>query len=200
MQPLRGPDLPGARADSPYCAGKRDCALKAKLSSRETALTRDCGHARLCLHEAALTRELLSRETALSRGSVLTQHCASNERSGSFSGIGGNVKPVLAGLLALVLALGIAGLAVEARAQPVPASAVGYHPLPEATKKKKATPSATATPRPSAVTTTRRPVDIEGERWVQIAMLAGGGLLAAVLAFFTVGTVLRFSAKRRARR
>lgn len=115
------------------------------------------------------------------------------------------MKPLLAVLVALLLACTLTGWpVVGASADQAPAGA-GAHPAPEATKKKKAKPTAspTATPTPAApraTVPTRRPVDAEGERWVQIAMFAGGGLLAAVLGFFAIGSVLRFTAKRRAGR
>ncbi len=79
-----------------------------------------------------------------------------------------------------------------------PAYAAGAHPMPEATKQKKtpkATPSATpsAEPRP----TTRSQAEIEGDRWVQLALVVGGGLLGCVLVFFLIGSLLRRRPRRR---
>lgn len=107
---------------------------------------------------------------------------------------------------ALVLALTLTGAPASGASISRPAAPVaGLHPMPEATKtpKPKKTPKATATPSPEVtatpISTTRRPVDEEGERWVQLAMLVGGGLLGAVLVFFAVGSLLRLGNRRRGR-
>lgn len=101
------------------------------------------------------------------------------------------MKSVAILFTALVLALG-AGVVVSSAATAPPAQAAGLQPVPEATTKKtpkpKATPT-TATPTPLA--TTRRPIDEEGDRWVQLALVGGGGLLACVVVFFGVGTLRR---------
>jgi hypothetical protein len=105
------------------------------------------------------------------------------------------MKPLVAGLAALVLALtfGLSASALPAQAGPVP-----HHVLPAApakTTKPKPKPSATPTPTPSpsATATSRRrtAADEEGERWVQLALVAGGGLLGAVALFFGIGALLR---------
>jgi hypothetical protein len=110
------------------------------------------------------------------------------------------MKPMTLLVAALVLVLGVGLIATGGPVPGQPAFAAGQ-PLPEATKKKtpKAKPSATptvATPSPVA---TRRPIDDEGERWVQLAVIGGGGLLACVLAFFGIGALLRHRTKVKAR-
>lgn len=121
---------------------------------------------------------------------------------------GGAVKTLVAMVAALVVALTLAGLPFSgAHAEPRPADFAGQRPMPEATKKKtpKATAKPTATPsvQPTATPVpmpTRRPVDEEGERWVRIAMIAGGGLLGIVLVFFGIGSLLRYTGRRRSAR
>ncbi len=113
--------------------------------------------------------------------------------------------------LALTLALGgtpasgtpASGHAVDRPAAPV----AGAHPEPLATKKPKPKKTPKPSPSPSvsqsptpAPAPTRRPVDEEGERWVQLAWVVGGGLLGSVLAFFAIGSLMRFTARRRAGR
>jgi pyruvate/2-oxoglutarate dehydrogenase complex dihydrolipoamide acyltransferase (E2) component len=108
------------------------------------------------------------------------------------------MKPLVAGLAALALALTL-GLSAPAPAQADPVGgAVPQHVLPAApsktTKPKpKPKPSATPTPSPSVTATPRgrTAADEEGERWVQLAMVAGGGLLGAVALFFGIGALLR---------
>lgn len=102
---------------------------------------------------------------------------------------------------ALVLAVGVGVLASGPLATSQPAFAAGAHPAPEATKKTpkpKKTPTPSVTPSSAAPTfgPTRRPVDDEGERWVQLALVGGGGLLAAVFAFFGIGALLRHRSRR----
>ena len=115
------------------------------------------------------------------------------------------MKPWVAGLAALVLALTF-GLNASARpAQAGPAlGPVPQHVLPAAptkTTKPKPKPSVTPTPTPSpsATTTTRgrSAADEEGDRWVQLALVAGGGLLGAVALFFGIGALLRRRPKPR---
>ncbi len=109
------------------------------------------------------------------------------------------MKPLVACLAALVLAL---TLGLSASGQPANAyparEPVPQHVLPAAptkTTKPKPKPSVTPTPTPSpsASATTRRrtAADEEGERWVQLALVAGGGLLGAVILFFGIGALLR---------
>lgn len=108
---------------------------------------------------------------------------------------------------ALVIAISLTGAPASGASISVQAGPVaGLHPMPEATKstKKKKTPKPTVTtPSPEVtatpISTTRRPVDEEGERWVQLAWLVGGGLLGSVLVFFAVGSLLRLGARRRKR-
>ena len=100
--------------------------------------------------------------------------------------------------------VGLASLVTPALAA-VP-TGVAAMPQPEATKTKKAkkkpkatptpTPVATATPSPSP--RVRTAAELEGDRWVQIALVAGGGLLGSVLAFFGIGALMRSGRRRRA--
>jgi hypothetical protein len=113
------------------------------------------------------------------------------------------MKPLVAGLAALVLALTF-GLSASARpAQAGPAvGPVPQHVLPAApakTTKPKPKPSASPTATPSATVTPRgrTAADEEGERWVQLAFVAGGGLLGAVALFFCIGALLRRRPKPR---
>jgi hypothetical protein len=103
---------------------------------------------------------------------------------------------------ALVLAVGLSAYLIGAVDAAAPAVAAGSHPLPEATKKKTPKPTASPTPTPSSTPTptTRSAADAEGERWVQLAVIAGGGLLGSVLVFFLLGWVLRRRPRRRPRR
>jgi len=108
------------------------------------------------------------------------------------------VKPLVAAFAALALAL---SLGLGAPAPPAQADSGGVvvqqHVLPEAPKKTpKAKPSKTPSPSatPSAATPTARPrsaAEEEGDRWVQIALVVGGGLLGCVIVFFGIGAVLR---------
>jgi len=109
------------------------------------------------------------------------------------------MKPLVAGLAALVLALtfGLGAPGQPAQADPA-RGPVPQHVLPAApakTTKPKPKPSVTPTPTPppSATATSRRrtAADEEGERWVQLALVAGGGLLGAVILFFGIGALLR---------
>ncbi|HEY3340072.1 MAG TPA: hypothetical protein VGK18_16355 [Propionicimonas sp.] len=107
------------------------------------------------------------------------------------------MKPLVAGLaaLALALTLGLSAPARPAKADPA-GGVVPQHALPAApskTTKPKPKPSATPTPSPSATATPRgrTAADEEGERWVQLALVAGGGLLGAVALFFGIGALLR---------
>lgn len=109
------------------------------------------------------------------------------------------MKPLVAGLaaLALALTLGFSAPAHPAQADPA-AGSVPQHVLPAApskTTKPKPKPSATPTPTPSTSATAtsrgRTAADEEGERWVQLAMVAGGGLLGCVALFFGIGALLR---------
>jgi len=108
------------------------------------------------------------------------------------------VKPLVAAFAALALAL---SLGLGAPAPPAQADSGGVvvqqHVLPEAPKKTpKPKPSKTPSPSatPAASTPTARPrtaAEEEGDRWVQIALVVGGGLLGCVIVFFGIGAVLR---------
>lgn len=108
------------------------------------------------------------------------------------------MKPLLAGVAALTLALslGLGGPAPSAEAGPG-AGVVQQYLLPAAPQKTtKAKPQKTPSPSPTpaAATPTARPrsaAEEEGDRWVQIALVAGGGLLGCVLVFFGIGALLR---------
>jgi len=109
------------------------------------------------------------------------------------------MKPLVAGLAALTLAaiLGLGGTPGPAQADPA-AGVAPQHVLPAApskTTKPKPKPKPTASPTasPSATAAPRTPTaaELEGERWVQLAMVAGGGLLGAVALFFAIGALLR---------
>jgi hypothetical protein len=113
------------------------------------------------------------------------------------------MKPLMAGFAALVLALtfGLSASALPAQAGPARGPAP-QHVLPAApakTTKPKPTATPTPTPSPSSTATTRRrtAADEEGDRWVQLALVAGGGLLGAVILFFGVGALLRRRPKPR---
>ncbi len=116
------------------------------------------------------------------------------------------MKPLVAGLAALALAftIGLSAPARPAHADPADGN-VPQHALPAApskTTKPKPKPSATPTPTPSASATTtarrRTAADEEGDRWVQLAMVAGGGLLGCVAVFFGIGALLRRRPKPKA--
>jgi hypothetical protein len=114
---------------------------------------------------------------------------------------------VVVTLVCLAFGLALAGAALPGQALRPPASGevAAAAPLPEKTKKPKPKPSATpeptptttATPTPSRVPTA---ADLEGDRWLQVAVLAGIGLLGTVLLLFVIGALVRFRRKRRARR
>lgn len=109
------------------------------------------------------------------------------------------MKRLVAGFAALLLSLtlGVGSPVALARAEP-PVAAPAQRVLPEAPKKTpkpkpKPTPTATPSATPTA-TPTARPrsaAEEEGDRWVLIAMIAGGGLLGCVALFFGIGALLR---------
>jgi hypothetical protein len=107
------------------------------------------------------------------------------------------VKPLLAAVAALALALTL-GLGIPApSARADSGVVVQQHLLPAAPQKtSKAKPPKTASPTPTPVvatptTRTRSAAEEEGDRWVQIALVAGGGLLGCVIVFFGIGALLR---------
>ena len=111
------------------------------------------------------------------------------------------MKPLLACVAALALALALnLGFGFGAPATAAPADpgtvTVAAHVLPAAPQKTKKLkpPRKTATPIPTVATPTstrRSAAEAEGERWVQIAVIAGVGLLGAVLIFLSIGALLR---------
>ena len=109
------------------------------------------------------------------------------------------MKPLLACVAALALALILNLGAPATAAQPdsgAVAVAVAERVLPAAPQKtsKPKPPKKTPTPTPAVATpaaTPRSAAEVEGERWVQIAMIVGGGLLGCVVVFFTIGALLR---------
>lgn len=108
---------------------------------------------------------------------------------------------MVAGIVGLLLAmgLGLASPVVIARAE-IPAVAPAQHVLPEAPKKTpKAKPKPTPTPTPVSTPTVRprSAGEVEGDRWVQIATIAGGGMLGCVALFFVIGALLRRKPRRR---
>jgi hypothetical protein len=107
------------------------------------------------------------------------------------------MKPLVAGLaaLALTLTLAVGAPARPALADPAPGT-VPQHVLPAApskTTKPKPKPTATPTPTPSVAITPigRTAAEEEGDRWVQLALVAGGGLLGCVALFFGIGALIR---------
>jgi len=115
------------------------------------------------------------------------------------------MRNFVAMVAALALALAVTGFVTQAAVPTQLGASVALKPAPEATKtaKPKKTKTPKATPTPSAtetpsVSAARRAADAEGDRWVQIAMVAGGGLLGSVLAFFGVGALMRAGRRRRA--
>ena len=115
------------------------------------------------------------------------------------------MKPLLAAVaaLALALSLGLGIPALSARADSG-GVAVQQHVLPAAPKKTpKAKPHKTPSPTATPAATTPAPrqrsaAEEEGDRWVQIALVVGGGLLGCVLVFFVIGAVLRRRPRSRA--
>jgi hypothetical protein len=99
-------------------------------------------------------------------------------------------------LLVATLALSL-GLAIAPGLAPASPSAWagGVQPMPAATTKKppkaSATPSGTSSATPAPAPTGKSAVEEEGDRWLQLAVVGGGGLLAAVLVFFGIGALLR---------
>ena len=106
--------------------------------------------------------------------------------------------PGLVAVVVFALCLGVP--VIGAAAVATPAFAGGAQPVPEATKKK--TPKPTVTPSktivpPTPVSTAKTAAELEGERWVQLAVIAGGGILGVVLVFFALGAFLRRRPRRR---
>ncbi len=114
-------------------------------------------------------------------------------------------------LVAGVLALGPVGAAVAAPlpaqppAAPLPVQTTAPskpHYTAPASSKPSATASATPSASPTATATARptpRP-DPEGDRWIQFAIIGGGGLLGAVVFFMIIGSLLRLKYRHQARR
>lgn len=110
------------------------------------------------------------------------------------------MKPLLACAVALVAALSLGLSAPVATGHPLIAPAAGQQlQAPAAPEKKTPKPSATptATPSPTPTVRQRSEAEIEGDRWVQIAWIGGGGLLGCVLVFFAIGALVRRKGRRR---
>lgn len=113
------------------------------------------------------------------------------------------VVAVTAVVLVLAGAPGHASATAPEEAAPRPSGAVAAtvllpgapRPLPRATDEPSATPSAdpSASPTPAG----RRPVDEEGDRWVNLATIAGIGLIGTVVAFMITGALMRRRSRRR---
>ena len=118
------------------------------------------------------------------------------------------LKPVVLALACLAVGLVLTGAALPGAVPrpPAPGQVVAAVPVPEKTKKPKPKPSSaspsaeptpTATPTPSRVPTA---AELEGDRWLQVAVVAGIGLLGTVVLLFGIGALVRFRRRRRARR
>lgn len=72
-------------------------------------------------------------------------------------------------------------------------------PLPMATTEPPgdADPEESVSPSPSPSPTTRRPVDDEGDRWVNLALIGGIGLIGTVVVLLIAGGILRRRSRRR---
>jgi len=83
-----------------------------------------------------------------------------------------------------------------------PAAALPAAPaLPAATTSPSATPSGSAGPSTPVASPSPSPrPDPEGDRWVQLAVVGGGGLLGAVVMFMVIGGIIRGVNRRRYRR
>ncbi|MEA4945130.1 MAG: hypothetical protein VB080_11920 [Propionicimonas sp.] len=87
-----------------------------------------------------------------------------------------------------------------APAQTTAPSKPKYTPPAEDPDDESPTPGASATPTPTpSYSYTPRP-DPEGDRWLQLAIYGGGGLLGAVILFMIIGSLLRLKYRRQARR
>ncbi|MCA0297336.1 MAG: hypothetical protein LCH96_18895 [Actinobacteria bacterium] len=106
------------------------------------------------------------------------------------------MKALTAAFTAVILVLGL-GLGGGVLVAPQAALAAGANPVPEATKKKTPKPTRSATPTPTPTSTGRTPAQIEGDRWIQLAVIVGGGLIGSVLVFFLIGALLRRRPRRR---
>lgn len=112
------------------------------------------------------------------------------------------MKPLVACVAALAFVLAWGLFAQSAEALPsAPGITVRQHPVPlKKTPRPKPSPSVSpTTAEPSMAPRPRSAAEIEGDRWVQLAMFGGGGLLGAVLVFFAVGALIR-RPRRRPRR
>lgn len=104
------------------------------------------------------------------------------------------------GALAIVAIVLLALLAWPPAAAADPAQPVA----PQATTSPTPTPEESTTATPTTPTTpTAQPgprPDPEGDRWVQLAVVAGGSLLGAVFMFMVIGGIIRAVNRRRYRR
>ena len=134
-----------------------------------------------------------------------TDDGSGGNRAKVFGSDGGTMRAFLVMMVTVACMVGLSSLVTPALAA-APAGVVAL-PQPEATKTKKAKktkkPQATPTPTPIATPTHtptprgRTDAELEGDRWVQVALVAGGGLLGSVLAFFGIGALMRSGRRRR---
>ncbi|MGV8907741.1 MAG: hypothetical protein ACOH1Y_02070 [Propionicimonas sp.] len=108
------------------------------------------------------------------------------------------MKPMLAVVAALTLAfslnLGVPAPFARADSGAVVVQQQVLPAAPQKTSKPKPVKTQSPTATPAAATPTAKPrsaAEEEGDRWVQIAMVAGGGLLGCVIVFFGIGALLR---------
>lgn len=98
--------------------------------------------------------------------------------------------------------IGLLAIALLGLTPAIPPATADDHAVPAAPAVPMATesPSASPTPTPTSQYTPRAPrPDPEGDRWVQLAVVGGGSLLGAVVAFMIIGGLLRWRTRRRYR-
>ena len=101
-------------------------------------------------------------------------------------------------LVLFIVTTGTAGAGSPSSAPTVAANVVleaGTRPL--ATKKPTPKVSRSASPSPGPTPSARRPVDDEGDRWMNLAVIGGVSLIGTVLILFVAGGLVRRSARRR---
>lgn len=111
------------------------------------------------------------------------------------------MRHVAAAMTVLVLIIVTTGTAGAGSPSTAPMAATnvvleaGLRPL--ATKKPTPKASPSASPSPGPTPTARRPVDDEGDRWINLAVIGGVSLIGTVLILFVAGWLVRRSARRR---